>query len=346
MPNCLNCNDPWVQGEIYCSACGQKTKVPNLSLKILITDFFQNLFNLDAKIWMTLKHIWVPAKITKAYLHGQRVTYYNPIRIFLISLFTLVALVLYISNNEIEKASTYSSSQEKLAWKKSAALKLDTLYQENNIDTLVAQKIKSAFLLNKNKKNISKDTTITHAGGLIQVTGLNVSEEDNSMFGEAYRLTEEEFVKKNGSESANQKMLVRQVYKIFRDPSSGIKFAIGNGAWAIIALIILFSAFYKLLHIRHEYLYVEHFLFHLNGHTRMFLIAILLCLVSLAFGFRKWYSSLFVLIGMIYLFIDSKQFYNQSYIKTFFKTLCGLGAYFFFGIVCMAGILMISLLIF
>jgi len=345
MPNCLNCNDPWVQGEIYCSSCGQKTKIPNLNLWSLIKDFFQNLFNLDAKIWMTLKDIWVPAKITSAYLHGQRIKYYNPIRIFLISMFALIALILYITGSQIDKTNAFSDEQKKLAWEDDAASKLDTIYEVYGIDTTLSKKFKSSFLSeNPITKLTEKDTIISAADGKIMFSGFTASEGLSAI--DIYQLSDEEFKEKHKDKGRFEFIWISQIRKIFQEPSNGIKFAIGNGVWATILLIIFFAVFYKLMYIRRDYLFVEHFLFHLNGHTRLVLIAILFGFMTLAIGFKEWYDSAFLLIGAIYLFIDTKRFYKQSYIKTFFKMLIGCLAYFFFATICMTGIIAMSLFFF
>jgi len=345
MPHCLNCNDPWEKGEIYCSSCGQKTKVPNLNLWTLITDFFQNIFNLEAKIWKTLKDIWTPGKITLAYLHGQRVTYYNPIRIFLIALFALIALILYITGNQIDKANSFSDSQKKMAWAQQAASRLDTIYTDNGIDTTLSKKIKKSFLKgNTNTNTVESDTVISTAGGLIKFNGFN-GEEEFPMI-DIYKLSDTQFKEKYKDKTQFEILFIQQVKKIFQDPSNGIKYAIGNGAWALIALIVFLSAFYKLLYIRHEFLFVEHFLFHLNGHTRQLLLGIIFCPIIMIAGYHGWYLNLFYLIGGIYLLISTKKFYKQGWVKTSFKTLIGLVAYFFIATLCITGIMLISLLIF
>ncbi len=345
MPNCLNCNDPWEKGEIYCSSCGQKTKVPNLNLWTLITDFFQNIFNIEAKIWKTLKDIWIPAKITMAYLHGQRVTYYNPIRIFLISLFALFGLILYISGNEIDKANTFSESQKKLVWEEEVAVRLDTIFSDNGIDTTLSKKLKKAFLKDNIKIEITdSDTVISSRGDVIQFSGFNGNEELSA--NDIFKLSDSEFSEKYKDKTRTEKLFSQQIRKIFNDPSNGIKYAIGNSAWALIALIIMLAVFYKLLYLRHDFLFVEHFLFHLNGHTRLLLIGIIFCPVIMFSGFHQWYLGIIYLIGGIYLFTSTKKFYKQGWIKTFLKTLLGLAAYFFIATLCITGIMFISLLIF
>jgi|GEM_PF-2879393 len=100
---CLNCNQSFVEKDKYCNNCGQKTAIKELNFWTIVSDFFSNLFNVEAKIWRTFRDIWIPAKLTNAYISGKRVTYYNPIRIFIISLFTFFALYLFNIKSYIDK---------------------------------------------------------------------------------------------------------------------------------------------------------------------------------------------------------------------------------------------------
>ena len=94
MKSCLNCDQPISLENKYCAHCGQKTAIGRLSVISLIKDFLSNLFNLENKIWSTLRDLFVPAKFTLAYIAGKRINYYNPLRIFLVVLFTFFTLFL------------------------------------------------------------------------------------------------------------------------------------------------------------------------------------------------------------------------------------------------------------
>lgn len=100
---CLNCNSSLSNEYAYCASCGQKTKVQRISIWTIITDFFSNLFNFEAKIWQSLKDIWVPARLTLAYIAGQRAKYYNPIRFFLVVLLASIGIIVSQANKTIKK---------------------------------------------------------------------------------------------------------------------------------------------------------------------------------------------------------------------------------------------------
>ncbi len=79
---CLNCGET-VTGN-YCSNCGQKFQPTKLPLRIYLEDSVETLFNIDNRVFKTLKDLFVkPGKITKDYIAGQRATYLPPLRIYI-----------------------------------------------------------------------------------------------------------------------------------------------------------------------------------------------------------------------------------------------------------------------
>jgi hypothetical protein len=54
--NCLNCNKPFTERELFCSSCGQRTTTHRFSLKsIFAHDFVHAIFHLDRGFFSTLK---------------------------------------------------------------------------------------------------------------------------------------------------------------------------------------------------------------------------------------------------------------------------------------------------
>ncbi|MFY0713266.1 DUF3667 domain-containing protein [Seonamhaeicola sp. NFXS20] len=82
---CKNCNEP-LKG-LYCSHCGEKiVESQDFSIKIILTQFFSGLFNIDAKFYKTfINLIFKPGKLTVQYIEGVRKPFMKPIQVFLIS---------------------------------------------------------------------------------------------------------------------------------------------------------------------------------------------------------------------------------------------------------------------
>jgi hypothetical protein len=93
--NCLNCGE--VLSGQYCSYCGQRAKVRVISLWELTRDVIGDLFELDSRIWRTLRPlVFRPGFLTAEYLRGRRVQYTPPFRMYLVIsviFFLVVSLV-------------------------------------------------------------------------------------------------------------------------------------------------------------------------------------------------------------------------------------------------------------
>jgi hypothetical protein len=100
---CLNCDEEFDSSFKFCPHCGQENKSNDLHFKYFIQEFLSANFNVDSKIFQTLKLLIVyPGKLTNEFLAGRKKAYLPPVRLYLIiSLvyFTLLSLL----NSEILK---------------------------------------------------------------------------------------------------------------------------------------------------------------------------------------------------------------------------------------------------
>ncbi len=89
--NCLNC-DAEVYGR-YCHVCGQENAEPKESFWHLVSHFFSDVTHFDGKFFSTVKHLLTkPGFLSSEYMKGRRVSYLNPIRMYL---FTSAAFFLF-----------------------------------------------------------------------------------------------------------------------------------------------------------------------------------------------------------------------------------------------------------
>ncbi len=80
---CLNCNAP-LAGQ-YCTDCGQRDKSRMISLWELLKDLVGDVFELDSRIWRTLRPLtFRPGFLTNEYLAGRRMHYTPPLRLYLV----------------------------------------------------------------------------------------------------------------------------------------------------------------------------------------------------------------------------------------------------------------------
>jgi hypothetical protein len=82
-PSCLNCGV--AVATRFCAECGQENTDYRVSLGRLLGDLFEELFQLESRLWRTL---WTlvrrPGLLTREYNAGRRVRYTTPLRLYLL----------------------------------------------------------------------------------------------------------------------------------------------------------------------------------------------------------------------------------------------------------------------
>ena len=99
-PYCLNCHYPLSEFDKNCSQCGQKPTDGRTTMHDLLHEFVHTLFHLDGKLFWTLKHLFVPGKLTTEFFKGHHKRYAHPVQLFLV----LGALAFGVLTSKAHKA--------------------------------------------------------------------------------------------------------------------------------------------------------------------------------------------------------------------------------------------------
>ncbi|MFZ3274830.1 MAG: DUF3667 domain-containing protein [Lutibacter sp.] len=95
---CLNCVQPLLKEENFCSCCGQKNTTGRLSFNNFMNSLFSGFFSYDSRFWRTFIPLLIkPGKVAKEYILGKREKYVNPFQLYL-QVSILFFLILSISN--------------------------------------------------------------------------------------------------------------------------------------------------------------------------------------------------------------------------------------------------------
>jgi hypothetical protein len=82
-PRCLDCG-ALLDGK-YCTACGQRAQLRNLSMPSLAHDAIHELTDFDWRGWVTLRALLLkPGFLTNEFIHGRRTRYMPPFRLYLV----------------------------------------------------------------------------------------------------------------------------------------------------------------------------------------------------------------------------------------------------------------------
>lgn len=319
MPKCLNCNTSFGPNDNYCNSCGQKTKSVPLTLWTIVNDFLSNLFNIESKLFTTIKDLFKPGKLALSYIAGKRSRYYNPVRMFLIVLALFFTVVFYLSNEDIEKTKGLSDQISSSINNAILIEKLDSFAVANDLDYQVSHDLRCDII----QKAVSNTDTIYIDDGLIQLSDANSG--FNTV--EFFTLSDEEIFEQYDINSKLSKIAISQIRRMALSPSESIRYIIGNSTWVIIVTILLLSILYLILY--RNYLYAEHVIFHMIGHTRILLLASAILFINsftLMLSFAVTFPVLLIL-GGIYLYLEMKSMYRQSRSLTLFKFLLTLMIY-------------------
>ncbi|MDR0542300.1 MAG: DUF3667 domain-containing protein [Dysgonamonadaceae bacterium] len=88
---CQNCGR--FVAERFCPQCGQENVETHRRFHSLFIHFFEDFIHYDSQFWRTIKDLFLPAKLTQAYLAGKRKTYVPPVKLYIFISF----LVFFIS---------------------------------------------------------------------------------------------------------------------------------------------------------------------------------------------------------------------------------------------------------
>jgi predicted amidophosphoribosyltransferase len=84
--NCKNCNSKLSENNNFCSECGAKIVKERITVKRLLSSFF-NALGWDSNFFITLRSLLSnPQSVLKEYISGTRKKYTNPFTFFAISL--------------------------------------------------------------------------------------------------------------------------------------------------------------------------------------------------------------------------------------------------------------------
>lgn len=333
--NCLNCGTE-VAGR-YCQNCGQENIEPKDSLWGLIRHFFEDITHFDGKFFTTFRTmIRKPGFLTKEYMAGKRMSYLNPIRMYVFSsaLFFIIfynmfsvkydpkmALADNILTDDDSIWALVKNKAEFLAETKEDSIGLDSaIYYFKNLSkreaVLPDSAAQKAIALDSSsgwKLSGSKFDRNYHSKREYDSVQANIPEEErDGWFMRQVRYKGIDIEKKYGN---NERLMLTELANKF----------IHTLPYLLFLSLPLYALFLKLLYRRKKELYyVNHvmFLIHLYIFTFLYML-IMFGLEKLSDIYDTWWISLllglFGMYGIYYAYRSMRNFYEQGFFKTVTK---------------------------
>ena len=321
---CLNCHSPLINQADFCHKCGQKNTTGRLTVKELFAQFFDNVFNLDSKIFRTLGAVLIPGKLTNAFLSGQRLKYYHPIRLFLV----LIVISLAGLNNQSDSPLPRNLRKEHI----------DKLKERKRLMGVFDKGITS--ISTKTDQHAVLETLDTLSNVFYRNSGKWV---DSININEAMKITDDfdfyialEDVGKYSPEEILdvyevkgflKRLMVQQKLKIIEEGAGFLPFVMGKVTWVVFFVLLLLSLIFKILYFKSDFLYLEHLIFgiHLNSFFFIILSIFNLFPEEISHTLVPWT----LILMATYLFFAMKRVYKQSFFITSLKFILVLFCYFF-----------------
>lgn len=325
----------------FCANCGQKNTDGRITFKELFSQFLDNLFNFDGRIFQTMAALVVPGKLTESFFEGKHIRYYHPVRLFILSGALFIALVsIAISDTEINKIDKVWENKQKAYFTKTAYDQIDSLgmqIQEEATDSMqvisILDTLKKRFL-GKHKLVDLDSAEISDA--------ISFGRDANNMVGKKIALEdlinmkEDSLAIKYGAEGVWNRLVFIQNIRIQKSTKSFFFYMIGNVLWMILIMMPMLALAMKLLYLRKTYLYIEHLIFSFHTHTFAFILYALAILFYKLTNVSLFNFLLLVVAG--YLLMAMKRFYKEKWWLTIVKFI--VANIFYFIVFVLASLLM------
>lgn len=336
--DCLNCKAPLSPKDDFCFACGQKRTTGRITFKQLIADFFDNVFNLDSRVFLTLRNLLIPGWLTVEYFRGRHKMYLHPFRLFLVALIAMVATISWKVNELIVSDGDIMERMARARIEREMILELDSL--NHLYEAKEGKQGLNTALDTLKKKTYARHRLKNDSIDLDQYFSLFAEDFAPMHIDDVFTLDSEELAVKYKIEGVKRKWLLQQKLKVIKDSRSFLRFLIGRISWMCLLLIPFLAIGLVPLYWRKGFYYVEHFIFSVHTHT-VFFILCSLQIVALSF-LPAWTIAVSTIGFGVYLAIAMHRFYQQGWWRTLMK-FCLITLFIYWGFIMLSAVIAIIL---
>lgn len=336
--DCLNCGTI-VQGR-YCQQCGQENILPHQNFWSLTKHFIYDILHFDGKFFETLRHlVFRPGYVAGQYVKGKRLSYLDPIRMYLFT--SAIFFLVFFAINEIEFKIDNNAGDIRLTRPQRFEY-ASTVNQQSNgrQDSLSLKKLN--FLLDTSyvidlevdSSRTVTDTTfpVIYKGRTYLMVARKTAPQNQDFYGKSWidRKMNEKWQAYKAKYGDDEKLFMTELLDVFMH----------RLPYVLFLSLPFFALILKLLYVRRKaFFYSDHAIFTLYHYIFSFILLLIYFLVAAlqdwtGFGIFSVIAVLLLLSGGIHLFMGMKRFYGQSKFKT-------LGKFILLNIL---GLILISLL--
>jgi len=332
VPNCRNCEQSITAEIKFCPRCGQKNTDGKIKVWNFLVVFISQVFNIESKLFKTMRDLFIPGKLTIEYFKGKRKAYFHPLRLFFVLAISYLALSSFLLNNTdfFSKEANGTSSVDTLLFNPLFHKKiyysnlfhhLDSLnnvyYQTQRYDSLTYTHI-NWLVGNALGKYKEYNDSLTISYGIRKP--FTIASID------AIELNHSEIAKKYKIEGFRNAFVLKQHLRVYKIGLSNLNdFIRSNLLWAALLMMPFLALLLMLFYFKQKHFYVEHLVFSFHIHSFIFLlftlVALIIALGSLIIHFfnLRLVSFILFLVIPLYVIFAIRKVYGQRWSTTLLK---------------------------
>lgn len=325
MISCKNCEQDFQEGFEFCPHCGQNTK-DDLTIRVLFYNTISNYFDIDARFFKSLIPLMFrPGYLARKFVEGKRLQYLHPAQYYLFAsviFFFIFSFQAREYNQKVDKALKKGFESENI-------LEFDSIPKKALDSVKIAdlkQKLKdNQAITGLNNKELEKlDSIIENSANSDDMPNVNFGYDkhklDSLIAADAPEAEQLKAMGMKDDASFLQRRFYTQMLKFQKNSGGGILQAfIDSIPIALFILLPIFAFILKIFFWRHGS-FSHHLVFSFYYFSFLFVIMSIILLANYSWEVPGWINLIAGLSAYFYLLFAVKQFYQQGYILSFFKT--------------------------
>jgi Protein of unknown function (DUF3667) len=314
---CLNCGN--TVEERFCTHCGQENLEPKETVGHLVRHFFEDITHFDGKFFVTIKDLIIrPGFLTREYVAGRRMSYLNPIRMY-IFISAIFFIALFASTDEPAPQAEDHTYGVNL-FRQQVADSLRTA-KGDSLQRLFNGKMAARLDSVKLAKDSSQDLNLNYgSAGMVKI---DITENKYNTLREydSVQRTLPDTAKDQGMMHWILRNNVRQKEKHDGRNKVHIEVDVHHDIPKIMFLILpLFALYVSWFYRRKKYYYVNHAIFSVHFHCFIFLLFLFMLLLAKVIP-GAWTPLILIAITPIPVFVYLVAALHGMYQQSFWLTL-------------------------
>lgn len=336
---CRNCGVEMPKHSLYCPKCSQKNTDGRIPIFAFVKDLFENLLNIDSRLFQTALGLFIPGKLTNEFFRGKHKSFATPSRLFLATALLFFAMVSFVVQKDIADENFQGNIFGINSFSKNKDQLLDIEKVRKEFGEMITPQMEAK--LDSIESEIHRlDTNFVDVKISLKEYHFKTSDFEN--------LSADSMIQKYEIEGIVDQVFFKQGHKLTKNPKSLVTTIIGNLTWMMLILVPTMALILKLLYIRSNRYYVEHLVFLFHFHAFFLLIGAIHLSLQYFFDFEIE-NTLALGIGAVlflYILFSFKNVYQQSWLKTLFKMFLVSISYLITFVISIIFISIVSFLLF